>query len=127
MRIRPRGLVNTGNMCLANAVLQVLIYCPPFWRLFHELGRFLDAPTDGRVQQQNASCCGDGQVPQGIYSQDKPPPEGKGEPVDRTKSGCSNEEDSLMDSFIPTYALKENKRFDHMRVSRHHQPAFPLT
>lgn len=39
--IRPRGLVNNGNMCFANSVLQVLVYCPPFHRLFVELGRLL--------------------------------------------------------------------------------------
>ena len=39
--IRPRGMVNSGNMCYANSVLQMLVYCPPFHRLFAELGRVL--------------------------------------------------------------------------------------
>ncbi|KAJ3784246.1 hypothetical protein GGU10DRAFT_33639 [Lentinula aff. detonsa] len=38
-QIHPRGLINTGNMCFANSVLQLLTYSPPFFRLFHELGR----------------------------------------------------------------------------------------
>ncbi|KAG5651291.1 hypothetical protein H0H81_009190 [Sphagnurus paluster] len=38
--VRPRGLINAGNMCFANSVLQVLVYCPPFHRLFSELARF---------------------------------------------------------------------------------------
>ncbi|KAJ3807040.1 hypothetical protein F5876DRAFT_48878 [Lentinula aff. lateritia] len=38
-KIYPRGLINTGNMCFANSVLQLLTYSPPFFRLFHELGR----------------------------------------------------------------------------------------
>jgi hypothetical protein len=37
-RLRARGLVNTGNICFANAVLQLLVNLPPFWNLFRELG-----------------------------------------------------------------------------------------
>ena len=37
-RLRSRGLVNTGNMCFANAVLQLLAHTLPFWNLFKELG-----------------------------------------------------------------------------------------
>ncbi|KAG6371844.1 cysteine proteinase [Boletus reticuloceps] len=119
MRIRPRGLINTGNMCFANAVLQVLIYCPPFWRLFHELGRFLDTPTDGDVSNSKTPLVvATVKFLKEFIPKTKPPPEGKGKAVDRTNNGYSDEEDNLMDSFIPTYvydALKEKKRFDHMR------------
>jgi ubiquitin carboxyl-terminal hydrolase 10 len=34
----PRGMINTGNMCFANAILQVLVYCAPFYNLFKLLG-----------------------------------------------------------------------------------------
>jgi hypothetical protein len=30
--------VNTGNVCFANAVLQLLARSPPFWNIFRELG-----------------------------------------------------------------------------------------
>jgi hypothetical protein len=36
-RLRARGLVNTGNMCFANAVLQLLVNSRPFWNLFSEM------------------------------------------------------------------------------------------
>ena len=33
--------MNIGNMCYANSVLQLLVYCTPFQRLFFELGKVL--------------------------------------------------------------------------------------
>ena len=33
--------MNSGNMCYANSVLQLLVYCTPFQRLFAELGKLL--------------------------------------------------------------------------------------
>ena len=35
--LHARGLVNTGRMCFANAVLQLLVHSPPFWDLFREV------------------------------------------------------------------------------------------
>jgi len=39
MRTRPRDPINCGNMCFANSVSQVMLYCPPLLRLFSKLGR----------------------------------------------------------------------------------------
>jgi ubiquitin carboxyl-terminal hydrolase 10 len=36
--MRARGLVNTGNIGSANAVLQLLVNFPPFCNLFREVG-----------------------------------------------------------------------------------------
>jgi len=30
--------MNTGSLCFANAVLQLLVHFPPFWNLFKQLG-----------------------------------------------------------------------------------------
>ncbi|CDS01437.1 hypothetical protein [Sporisorium scitamineum] len=40
----PRGLVNKGNFCFANAILQTLVYCAPFYNLFSLVGR--EVPAD---------------------------------------------------------------------------------
>jgi ubiquitin carboxyl-terminal hydrolase 10 len=109
-------------MCFANAVLQVLIYCPPFWQLFHELGKFVDGSPDGDVSTSKTPLV-DATVRflREFIPKSKAVPEGKGKGVDRAYYSYQDDEDNVMDSFIPTYvydALKEKKRFDHMRGGR---------
>ena len=36
--LRARGLVNSGNMCFANAVFHLFVHTLPFWNLFRGLG-----------------------------------------------------------------------------------------
>lgn len=123
MKIRPRGLVNTGNLCFANAVLQVLMYCPPFWNLFYELGRFLDGSSENGVSTSKTPLV-DATIRflREFIPKQKAALEGKGKAVERAYNAYREEEEDIMDSFIPSYvydALKEKKRFDHMRVRWH--------
>ncbi|KAG6844353.1 hypothetical protein H0H87_007578 [Tephrocybe sp. NHM501043] len=119
--IRPRGLINAGNMCFANSVLQVLLFCPPFHRLFTELARygfgFRSAEKDNK---------GPGPTPLvdamvEFIREFSPAPRkagrgrGKGKGKERDESGC---EDDSEEAFLPSYvydAMKEKTMFDGMR------------
>ncbi|BFZ56109.1 hypothetical protein PYCC9005_003151 [Savitreella phatthalungensis] len=52
--IEPRGLVNKGNMCFMNAVLQLLVYCPPFYNLFDRIGREVRQKMDSKTPLMDA-------------------------------------------------------------------------
>ncbi|KAJ8480867.1 hypothetical protein ONZ51_g6373 [Trametes cubensis] len=99
MKIRPRGLVNTGNMCFANAVLQIL-----------REGSKATPLVDATIQFLKEF------VPD--------PPVSNG----ASKAKGKEREDDLfdeLDSFIPTYvydAMKEKKRFASM-IGGHQEDA----
>jgi ubiquitin carboxyl-terminal hydrolase 10 len=113
-RIRPRGLVNQGNMCFANAVLQTLVYCPPFHRLFTDLGRLLPGPVVGKDQERKTPLV-DATVQFVRDFEMKPSKKQEGKGKEREEM----EDDWEVNSFLPTYfyeAMKEKKRFESMRV-----------
>ncbi|KAJ3260761.1 hypothetical protein HK103_007324 [Boothiomyces macroporosus] len=37
--IRPRGLINNGNMCFMNSILQPLVHCPPFYNFISGISK----------------------------------------------------------------------------------------
>jgi hypothetical protein len=49
LRLQPRSLVNNGNTSLANAVLRLLVCCPPFRELFRDLGRLVGQREGGET------------------------------------------------------------------------------
>ncbi|KAH7107660.1 hypothetical protein BKA62DRAFT_684060 [Auriculariales sp. MPI-PUGE-AT-0066] len=131
--LRPRGLINSGNLCFANTILQALVYSPPFYKLFAELGR-LAAPTSP-AQTSNSSHAtkpptrvavgsylGGPSTPlvdATVHFLSEFAPAAPNADASRSRSPAQSLES---DPFIPTYiydALKETKRFDSMR--RGHQ------
>jgi ubiquitin carboxyl-terminal hydrolase 10 len=112
-------------MCFANAVLQVMVYCPPFRRLFTQLGRILGGAGFASVTGKDRVVGGTPLVDATIqflkeFSLRDVSKEGdeKGKEVDKPRAG-EGEEENPRDAFIPYYiydAMKEKKRFETMRV-----------
>jgi hypothetical protein len=48
-RLRTHRFVHNGNMCLANAMLHLLVHCPPFLDLFRELGQLMGQREGGET------------------------------------------------------------------------------
>ena len=139
--IRPRGLINAGNMCWANSVLQVLVYSPPFYRLFNALGKagvhlrekdwegqnretsipLVEATVEfvkafsARTTEEASLVNGRGKM--NGYAKGRG--NGKGKEKERDRDRGDEWEEWGAESFLPSYvfdAMKENKRFDFMRV-----------
>jgi len=118
--------LNIGNICLPNAVLQLLVYSPPFWRLFKELGRLMgQREGEGQDSGNDATPLVDATVKlleDFVYEEKKPLPT---QQQQGSRSKAREEEEKKeegVDSFMPTYvydAMKEKKRFDNMRVCSH--------
>ena len=112
-KIQPRGLVNTGNMCFANAVLQVLVYCQPFNRLFSELSRYLAGPVVGSQKEGTKATPLVDAIIQ-FTKEFAPEPQ-----ADAKAKGKERDDFYEPEAFIPTNvydAMKEKKRFANMIV-----------
>jgi hypothetical protein len=116
-RLRARGLVNSGSICFANAVLQLLVHSPPFRNLFWELGGLLGQRGAGGPET------GGGATPlvdatvrffkEFVFKEEPPPTQQPPQQAAGRKPRESKEEkfkNKVVDSFEPTYmydAMKE--------------------
>ena len=128
-RLRTRGLVNTGSMGFANAVLQLLVHSPPFWDLFSELGDLkwtrgagLPQTSDGATPLVDATLRFFEEFR--FNEKEQPPPQ---EPPQQVAGGnLTRREDeetkkdiNAKDSFEPMYvyhAMKEKRQLNDLLV-----------
>ncbi|KAG5518869.1 hypothetical protein PMAC_002400 [Pneumocystis sp. 'macacae'] len=109
--LRPRGLINTGNICFMNVILQVLAFCPPFYNLLDEIGKKMAHSFVNDASLINALISFIREF--SIISQ----------PVlNETSQAKKQDMEEFGEPFIPEYvyvAMRGNKLFDSMR--RGHQ------
>ena len=130
--IRARGLVNNGSMCFANAVLQLLVYSPPFWNLVWQL-EDLKGRCGGLEPGGCATPLVDAMIrffDEFVFRDEKPPPtqqtlqqpdttKGKAKEGEGEVEKKDNIINKIMDSFEPTYlyeAMKEKRQLKHLLV-----------
>ncbi|CBQ68389.1 related to Ubiquitin carboxyl-terminal hydrolase 10 [Sporisorium reilianum SRZ2] len=105
----PRGLVNKGNFCFANAILQALVYCAPFYNLFSLVGREVPADFGNATPLMEAVIH--------FLREFHPVHTGSSHALDSPQLAHDASE-----PFVPEFvydAMRLNKRFDQMR--RGHQ------
>ena len=125
--LRARGLVNTGSMCFANAVLQLLVHSPSFWELFRGLGDLKGLRGAGVPETSSgATPLVDAMLRffEEFRSKEKEPPLPQ-EPPQQVAGGNVREDEetkkviNTKDSFQPMYvyhAMKEKRRLKDLLV-----------
>ena len=120
--LRARGLVNTGNLCFANAVLQLLVNSPPFRDLFENLGARL--PDTGGV----VTSLVDATVKffkEFVFDEESPSTQQQSQPA----TGRTSRADEVA-SLKPTYlydAMKEKNQLKHLLVRSRGHVSTPVT
>ena len=128
-RLRARGLVNTGNICFANTVLQLLVSCPSFRNLFRELG---DTKWQRGAGVPETGGGGGGATPlvdatvrffKEFIVEESSSVKQQSQPA-TSKANKQKKEDNFLDTFEPTYmygAMKEKRQLKPLFVrSRAH-------
>jgi ubiquitin carboxyl-terminal hydrolase 10 len=123
-RLRARGLVNSGNMSFANAVLHLLVHSPPFWNLFVELGDLKGKCGVGSPETGCATPLVDVTLrffEEFIFKEEPPTTQ---QPLQLAARGKQREEEKkerkVVDSFDPTYlydVMKEKSQLKNLLVS----------
>ena len=124
-RLRVRGLVNTGSMSFANAVLQLLVRSPQFWNLFKELGDLKGQHGMRGPQTGGATPLVDATTrlfEEFMFKEESPPTL----PPPQQAAGAKTREDeevkrvlNAVDSFKPIYmydAMREKRQLNNLLV-----------
>ena len=123
-RLRARGLVNTRNMCFANAVLQLLVNLPPSGNLFTELcdlkgrhGAAVFESGDGATPLVDATA----RFLKEFMVEESPSTEQRSQLATGriSRAGGEKEDGDVVDSFEPTYiydVMKEKGQLKYLIV-----------
>ena len=122
-RLRVRGLVNTGSMCFANAVLQLLVHSPPLWTLFRGLGGLTGQRGVGGMETgSEATPLLDATMRflEEFVFKEEPPPSHQEFAGGKMREGeDAMKEHNAVNSFEPTYmydAMKEKRLLKYLLV-----------
>jgi hypothetical protein len=120
-RLRARGLVNTGNICFANTVLQLLVRSPQFWNLIKELGDLKERRVSrGPETGTGATPLVDATVKFFEEFTIREPPPAQQQPQQTPgRKPREDEEAKKVDSFEPIYlydAMKEKRQLNLLLV-----------